>query len=75
MSKFTDYIDGFADKTSTLVKDELKKLIISAKKDEPEFVRLQAEKAFGSNDTALLLNPSNSRDLKRGRYVSLRWRL
>jgi hypothetical protein len=35
MSKFTDYIDGFADKTSTL--------IISAKKDESEFVRLQAE--------------------------------
>jgi len=32
MSKFTDYIDGFADKTSTLAKDELKELIISAKK-------------------------------------------
>jgi hypothetical protein len=43
MSKFTDYIDGFADKTSTLAKDELKKLIISAKKDKSEFVRLQAE--------------------------------
>ena len=43
MSKFTDYIDGFADKTSTLAKDELKELIISAKKDESEFVRLQAE--------------------------------
>jgi uncharacterized protein YbaA (DUF1428 family) len=42
MSKFTDYIDGFADKTSTLAKDELKELIISAKKDESEFVRLQA---------------------------------
>lgn len=43
MSKFTDYIDGFADKTSTLAKDELKELILSAKKDEAEFVRLQAE--------------------------------
>ncbi len=43
MSKFTDYIDGFADKTSMLAKDELKELIISAKKDESEFVRLQAE--------------------------------
>jgi len=43
MSKFTDYIDGFADKTSTLAKDELKELISSAKKDESEFVRLQAE--------------------------------
>jgi hypothetical protein len=37
------YIDGFADKTSTPAKDELKELIISAKKDESEFVRLQAE--------------------------------
>ncbi len=43
MSKFTDYIDGFADKTSALAKDELKELIISAKKDESEFVRMQAE--------------------------------
>ena len=43
MSKFTDYIDGFADRTTTLAKDELKELIISAKKDESEFVRLQAE--------------------------------
>jgi len=43
MSKFTDYIDGLADKTSTLAKDELKELIISAKKDKSEFVRLQAE--------------------------------
>jgi hypothetical protein len=43
MRKFTDYIDGFADKTSTLAKEELKELIISAKKDESEFVRLQAE--------------------------------
>ena len=37
------YIDGFADKTSTLAKEELKELIISAKKDESEFVRMQAE--------------------------------
>lgn len=43
MSKFTDYIDGFADKTGILAKEELKDLIISAKKDESEFVRLQAE--------------------------------
>ena len=43
MSKFTNYIDGFADKTSTLAKDELKDLIITAKKDESEFVRMQAE--------------------------------
>ena len=43
MSKFTDYIDGFADKTSTLAKEGLKELIISAKKDESEFVRMQAE--------------------------------
>jgi hypothetical protein len=42
MSKFTDYIDGFADKSSTLAKEELKELILSAKKDESEFVRLQA---------------------------------
>ena len=43
MSKFTDYIDGLADKTSVLAKDELKELIISAKKDNSEFVRMQAE--------------------------------
>jgi hypothetical protein len=42
MSKFTDYIDGFKDETSTLAKDELKELIRSAKKDKSEFVRLQA---------------------------------
>ena len=42
MSKFTDYIDGFKDETSTLAKDELKELISTAKKDESEFVRLQA---------------------------------
>jgi hypothetical protein len=42
MSKFTDYIDGFKDETATLVKDELKELISSAKNDKSEFVRLQA---------------------------------
>jgi len=41
--RLAKYIDGFADKTSTLAKDEMKELIISAKKDESEFVRLQAE--------------------------------
>ncbi len=43
MSKFTDYIDGFVDNSSTLAKEELKDLIILTKKDESEFVRLQAE--------------------------------
>ena len=43
MSKFTDYIDGLKDTTSTLAKDELKALIVSAKNDKSEFVRLQAE--------------------------------
>ena len=42
MSKFTDYIDGFKDETSTLAKDEIKELILSAKKDKSQFVRLQA---------------------------------
>lgn len=42
MSKFMDYIDGIADESSTLAKEELKGLILSAKKDESEFVRLQA---------------------------------
>jgi hypothetical protein len=42
MSKFTDYIDGFKDETSKLAKKELKELILSAKNDESEFVRLQA---------------------------------
>ena len=43
MSKFTDYIDGLQDKAGTLAKEELKALIISAKNDKSEFVRLQAE--------------------------------
>jgi hypothetical protein len=42
VSKFADYIDGIADKNSLLAKEELKELILSAKKDESEFVRLQA---------------------------------
>jgi hypothetical protein len=42
MSKFTDYIDGIANKNSLPAKEELKELILSAKKDESEFVRLQA---------------------------------
>ncbi len=43
MSKFTDYIDGLQDKAGTLAKDELKALINSAKSDQSEFVRKQAE--------------------------------
>jgi hypothetical protein len=43
MSKFTDFIDGIVDESKTLAKDELKQLIASAKKDESDFVRLQAE--------------------------------
>jgi hypothetical protein len=42
MSKFTDYIDGFKDETSMLAKEEFKELILSARNDESEFVRLQA---------------------------------
>lgn len=43
MSKFTAFIDGLADETKTLAKAELKELIASAKRDESDFVRLQAE--------------------------------
>jgi hypothetical protein len=43
MSTFSDCIDGFKDDSSTLAKDELKELIGSAKKDESDFVRFQAE--------------------------------
>ena len=43
MSKFTDFIDGIVDESKTLAKDELKKLIFDAKKDQSDFVRLQAE--------------------------------
>jgi len=43
MSKFTDFIDGIADETKKLAKDELKILVANAKKDSSDFVRLQAE--------------------------------
>ncbi len=43
MSKFTDFIDSILDESGKLAKDELKQLISSAKKDESDFVRLQAE--------------------------------
>lgn len=43
MSKFTDFIDGLADDTKKLAKDELKTLVATAKKDSSDFVRLQAE--------------------------------
>jgi len=43
MSIFTDFIDGIKDDAGKLAKGELKKLIASAKKDESDFVRLQAE--------------------------------
>jgi hypothetical protein len=43
MSKFTDFIDSIKDPASVLAKDELEDLIASAKKDESDFVRLQAE--------------------------------
>lgn len=43
MSKFTDFIDDLKDDASKLAKDELKTLIADAKRDESDFVRLQAE--------------------------------
>lgn len=43
MSKFTDFIDGLVDGANTLAKGELKQLIANAKKDNSDFVRLQAE--------------------------------
>jgi hypothetical protein len=43
MSKFSDFIDGIVDKGETLAKGELKKLVSDAKKDQSDFVRLQAE--------------------------------
>lgn len=43
MSKFTDFIDGVVDQGKALAKDELKKLVSDAKKDQSDFVRLQAE--------------------------------
>jgi len=43
MSKFTRFIDGIVDESGRLAKGELKQLISSAKKDQSDFVRLQAE--------------------------------
>lgn len=43
MSKFTSFIDSLTDDGKVLAKTELKKLIGDAKKDESDFVRLQAE--------------------------------
>ncbi len=43
MSKFTKFIDGILDESGKLAKKELKQLISSSKKDESDFVRLQAE--------------------------------
>lgn len=43
MSKFTDFIDSLKDPAKKLAKGELKKLVRSAKKDQSDFVRLQAE--------------------------------
>lgn len=43
MSKFTAFIDTLADEAGTLAKNELKDLISTAKKDQSDFVRLQAE--------------------------------
>ena len=43
MSKFTDFIDSISDPAKTLAKNELKNLISTAKQDESDFVRLQAE--------------------------------
>lgn len=42
MSKFTDFVDGLKDEGGQLAKAELKELIASAKKEESDFVRLQA---------------------------------
>jgi hypothetical protein len=43
MSKFSDFIDGLVDEGKALAKAELKQLIADAKKDQSDFVRLQAE--------------------------------
>lgn len=43
MSKFTDFVDGLEDAAGTLAKNELKTLVKEAKKDNSDFVRLQAE--------------------------------
>lgn len=43
MSKFTDFIDSIKDESGKLAKKELKTLVTSSKKDQSDFVRLQAE--------------------------------
>jgi hypothetical protein len=43
MSKFSDFIDGIVDEAGVLAKSELKELIATAKQDQSDFVRLQAE--------------------------------
>lgn len=43
MSKFTNFIDSIKDESGKLAKNELKKLVSTAKKDPSDFVRLQAE--------------------------------
>jgi hypothetical protein len=43
MSKFTDFVDSLVDEGEKLAKDELKSLVADAKKDQSDFVRLQAE--------------------------------
>lgn len=43
MSKFSKFIDDIVDAGGRLAKEELKTLIVTAKKDESDFVRLQAE--------------------------------
>lgn len=43
MSKFTDFIDDLEDEGKILAKNELKKLVSNAKKDQSDFVRLQTE--------------------------------
>ena len=43
MSQLADFIDGLVDESKKLAKDQLKELIASAKEDESDFIRLQAE--------------------------------
>lgn len=43
MSRFTAFIDGLEDESGRLAKSELKRLIAEAKRDQSDFVRLQAE--------------------------------
>ena len=42
MSKFTEFVDALQDEAGILAKKELKDLIASTKKEESDFVRLQA---------------------------------